>query len=67
MRRTERFISAFMALRNAIAKRGTPFAIRLAGANTSLRRAMEILQLDEFVEYWDSLCAARSSGIVTKP
>jgi len=56
-----------MALRNAIAKRGTPFAIRLAGANTSLRRAMEILQLDEFVEYWDSLCAARSSGIVTKP
>jgi anti-anti-sigma factor len=61
------FINALMALRNEIAKRGTPFAVRLVGANASLRRAMEILQLNEFVEYWDSLCAARSSGIVTKP
>ncbi len=61
------FMNAVASLYKHYRGRGRPFAIRLVAVSPQLRRLFALTQLDRFVEFWDALEDAKSSGIVTKP
>lgn len=61
------FLNAVASLYKHYHGRGRPFAIRLVAVSPQLRRLFGLTQLDRFVEFWDAIEDARSSGIVTKP
>jgi anti-anti-sigma factor len=57
------FINQVVVLRNRLARSGKPFAVRLVGARPNLRRSFQLTHLEDIVEFYDSLDAARTEPL----
>jgi anti-anti-sigma factor len=49
------FLSEMTRLYKRKSDRGTPFAIRIVGARTQLRRIFDLMSLDSLVQFYDSV------------
>lgn len=61
------FLNAVARLYQKMEARQRPFAIRIVKPASQVRRIFNLTQLDRYVEFWDSLESAKSSGIVRNP